>query len=76
MPQDASLDIDHTCHNLHNNTADIQLHGGIERQNGGLADTVSWERTSDKNVQDAQSIKTFQRKTNTPIFLFRNTSQE
>ena len=23
--QDAALDIDHTCHNLHNNTADIQV---------------------------------------------------
>ena len=53
--QDAALDIDHTCHNIHNNTADIQLHGGIERQNGGLSEQGVWERSSDKNVQEAQS---------------------
>ena len=70
MIQDASLDIDHTCHNLHNNTADIQLHGGIERQNGGLADTGSWERTSDKNVQDAQSIQKFLKKDKLKALLY------
>ena len=53
--KDAALDIDHTCHNIHNNTADIQLHGGIERQNGTLGDMVTWEKKSDKNVLDAQS---------------------
>ena len=30
--KDVALDIDHTCHNIHNNSKDIQLHGGIERQ--------------------------------------------
>ena len=33
----------------------MQLHGGIERQNGGLGDTLSWEKSSDKKVQEAQS---------------------
>ena len=55
--KDAALDIDHTCHNIHNNTADIQLHGGIERQNGTLGDTVTWERKSDRNVLDAQKTR-------------------
>ena len=55
--KDAALDIDHTCHNIHNNTADIQLYGGIERQNGALGDTVTWERRSDKNVLDAQKTR-------------------
>ena len=33
----------------------MQLHGGIERQNGGLGDTLTWEKSSDKKVQEAQS---------------------
>ena len=33
----------------------LQLHGGIERQNGGLGDTLTWEKSSDKKVQEAQS---------------------
>ena len=52
--KDAALDIDHTCHNIHNNTADIQLHGGIERQRKGT-ETTSWEKKSDRNVQETQS---------------------
>lgn len=54
--KDAALDIDHTCHNIHNNTADIQLHGGIERQRKGSG-TTTWEKKSDRNVQDAQRTR-------------------
>ena len=54
LVQDAALDIDHSCHNIHNNTADIQLHGGIERQRTGT-ETRVWEKRSDRNVQETQS---------------------
>ena len=37
--KDVALDIDHTCHNIHNNSKDIQLHGGIERQVIKIIDT-------------------------------------
>ena len=40
--KDVALDIDHTCHNIHNNSKDIQLHGGIERQVIKTIDT--WEK--------------------------------
>ena len=30
--QDAALDIDHTCHNIHNNTADIQVRARVTCQ--------------------------------------------
>lgn len=53
--QDAALDIDHNCHNLHGNSSGLELHGRIEH-GGGEGDTVSWADRTRKNIIFSQSI--------------------
>ena len=49
--KDHGINIDHTVHNMKNNSGGINLHGGIERVDNHVSIPDSWMDFSHRNIQ-------------------------
>ena len=49
--KDHGINIDHTVHNMKNNSGGINLHGGIERVDNHVSIPDSWMDYSHRNIQ-------------------------
>jgi len=55
--KDHGINIDHTVHNLHNQSRNINLHGGIERVDPSITIPDTWAEFSNNNMQKSQGAR-------------------
>jgi len=55
--KDHGISIDHTVHQLQNNSRAINLHGGVEKVDNNVSIPETWMDFSNRNIQDSQAAR-------------------
>ena len=55
--KDGAIAIDHTCHQMKNTSRNINIHGGIDKQDPNVSIPDTWAENSNRNIQDSQGAR-------------------